>query len=86
MKLKQHYVRLLTYVEACKLIDFVLDKGTDDYACITPGGVSLSLSDECLEEVKAFCSSSFPRFELSQTHPHETEKAIIQNLKQSGII
>lgn len=82
----QYYIRLLTYDQACKVIDFVLDKGTDDYANITVGGVSLSVTDECLKEVKDFCSKSFPQFEIGQEHPEKETQKIIQKLKTAKII
>jgi len=83
---KQYYIRLLSYNEACKVIDFVLDKGTDDYANITLGGVSLSVTEDCLGEVKDFCSKSFPRFEIGQEHPEKVNSEIIQSLKTAKII
>lgn len=82
----QYYIRLLTYGEACKVIDFVLDKGTDDFANITVGGVSLSVTEDCLGEVKEFCSKSFPRFEIGQEHPEKVNQKIVQQLKTLKII
>jgi len=82
----QYYIRLLTYEQACKVIDFVLDKGTDDYANITVGGVSLSVTEGCLKEIREFCSKSFPRFEIGQEHPHKVNQKIVQELRTAKII
>jgi len=85
-KLNQHYIRLLNYEEARKVIKFVDEKKDDNYANITVGGVSLSVTDECLEEVKTFCFNSFPRFEISSEHPEKTNSRIVEQLKKSGVI
>lgn len=82
----QYYIKLLTYEEACKVIDFVLDKGTDDYANVTIGGVSLSITEECLKEVGDFCSKYFPRFEIGQEHPEKVNRKIVQQLKKAKTI
>lgn len=85
-KLNQHYIRLLTYEQAQHIIGFVNSKKDDNYANITVGGVSLSVTDECLEEVKTFCFNSFPRFEISSEHPEKTNSRLVQQLKKSGVI
>lgn len=84
-ELKQHYTRLLRYEEACKVIDFVKAKNDDNYACITAGGVSLSLTDECLQEVRDFCSKSFPRWEIVDEHPEKINSRIAELIKKKKL-
>jgi hypothetical protein len=89
--LDTRFVRLLSYENACKLIDYVRlkDKGTkdSDYAWITVGGVGMNLTDEArLLEVIEFLNGMNVRYEMSTQHPQDTEKEIVKDLKERGVI
>lgn len=82
----QKYIRLLSYEEACLLIDFVNSKKGDNYANITAGGVSISIMESLLPELKKFCDKHFKRFEISDNHPMKTEGMIVEKLKNTRVI
>lgn len=85
------YVRLLSYENACKLIEYVNRNDTgkigDNYANITVGGVCVQLKDdESLLETIEFLNGMGVRYEMSGQPPHETEKQIVKTLKEKGVI
>lgn len=84
------YIRLLSYENACKLIDFVsqFDKGKidDDFAYITVGGVGVQTRDETWAKTLDFLNGLNVRYEVGTTPCHEVEKQIVKDLKQKGII
>lgn len=78
MKL-QRYIRLLSYENALKVIDFVESMEVyDNYANITAGGVSLQILEEDLQKVLAFLNSLNTRFEITVDHPSKVEQSIIK--------
>lgn len=86
-KMFQKYTRLLSYENACLLIDFVNSMdGDHNYANITPGGVSLYLDEEALLGVKVFLDNLEVRYEINDEHPERTNAGIVNFLKEVGII
>ncbi len=85
-KPKQWYLRLLSYDNACKVIDFINKNDKNDYANITTGGVSMQVSDGNWEKVLAFILSLNVRYEVGSVHPHEVEAGIIASLSDAGVI
>jgi len=80
MKL-QRYIRLLSYENAMKVIDFVESlKVYENYASITPGGVSLGILEEDFDKVLDFIKSLGVRYEITLEHPSKVEARIIENL------
>ena len=86
------YIRLLSYDNACKFIDFINSNDTgkleDDYASITTGGVHTQVKDENWQSVLDFLNAmeGNPRYEVGTTPPHEVEANIIVNLKLKDVI
>lgn len=86
MKL-QRYIRLLSYENAMKVIDFVESlKVYEDYACITSGGVSLGILEEDYSKVIDFLNSLEVRYEVSEEHPSKTTAKIVEHLKNLNLI
>ncbi len=86
MKKTTKYLRLLTYDNACKVIEFINTNDKDDYANITSGGVSMQVSDKNWDKVKAFIEALGVRFEIGFESPYKVEQSIVSKLKQDGII
>lgn len=83
----QNYIRLLSYENAMKLINFVESLNNyEDYACITSGGVSLKSTEENHPKILDFLNKLKVRFELTQKHPEIVNKEIVSNLRNAGII
>lgn len=80
------YLRLLTYENACKVIDFINANDENDYANITIGGVSMQVSDENWNKVETFIKSLGVRYEIGTKHPYEVHQQIVCNLKKANII
>lgn len=86
MKL-QRYIRLLSYENALKVIDFVESLNAyENYANITVGGVSLQILEEDLQKVLDFLISLNTRFEITTDHPTKVEQNIVSKLKEKGVI
>jgi len=86
MKL-QRYIRLLSYENAIKVIDFVESlKVYENYACITSGGVSLGVLEEDYGKVLDFLNSLETRFEISEEHPSKTTEKIVEHLKNINLL
>ena len=86
MKL-QLYIRLLSYDNSLKVIDYVESlKVYENYANITVGGISLQVLEEDLQKVLDFIDSLGDRYEISNEHPTKTTDRIISNLKNKGVI
>jgi len=83
----QNYIRLLSYENAMKVIEFVesLDN-YEDYASITSGGVSLKSTEENHPKILEYLNSLKVRFEMSERHPETVNKEIVSNLRNAGII
>lgn len=74
------YVRLLSYANAMKLIEFV-NADKEDYANIVPHGTSVVLAKKSQEQVEDFLKTLDCRYEISEQHPIETHEGIIEALK-----
>lgn len=83
----QYYIRLLSYKNALKVIDYVDSlKVYENYANITVGGVSLQILDDDFEKVLDFIEKLGVRYEISNEHSTKTEANIVKNLKEKGVI
>jgi len=83
----QNYIRLLSYENAMKVIEFVDSLNNyEDYACITSGGVSLKSTEENHPKILEYLHSLKVRFEMSERHPEAVNKEIVSNLRNIGII
>ncbi len=92
------YLRLLSYDNACKVVDYVNKKGKEhqalcrqysernNYAHITVGGVTLQLEESSLDDVMNFVKELNVRYELTEEHPTTVTQQIIKNLKEQNII
>jgi hypothetical protein len=74
------YLRLLSYPNACKVIEFVCINDTNDYANIVPGGVVLEVSEKNWSTVEQFIQSLEVRYEISNIPPHKVVESIKQTL------
>lgn len=77
------YIRLLTYAEACEVIDYYndrFDNGSFTHAFITGGGVCLQGFEIQFKAAHAFLTKKGYRFELNLEHPSQTTKGIINAL------
>ena len=82
----QKYLRLLTYPNACKVIDFINTNDKNDYANITPGGVSMQVSESNWDTVETFIKSLGVRYEVVTEHPSKVTEQIVEDLKTLGKI
>jgi len=72
------YIRLLSYDEACKVIDFV-NENSKHYAYITMGGVGVQTEDWA--DLEKYIQTFTKRYNISSEHPYKTEQRIVSNLK-----
>ncbi len=77
----QKYLRLLNYENACKVIDFINNNDKSDYANITPGGVSMQVTEQNWDKVEEFIKSLGVRYEVGTEAPHKVVDKIVSNLK-----
>ena len=83
----QNYIRLLSYENAMKVIEFVESLNNyEDYANITSGGVSLKSTEENHPKILDFLKSLKVRFELTEKHPEAVNEEIVSNLRKAGVI
>ena len=82
--MKTKYIRLLTYDQACEVIDFTNAQEGDAYANITTGGVSVQSED--FEPIESFLEDKGFRHEWVEEPPHRVTARIIEDLKEQGII
>lgn len=80
------YLRLLTYENACRAIDFINQNDKDDYAHIVPGGVSVDAKTENWEAIENFIKSLDCRYEITIEQPDTIHKKIVATLKDGGLI
>ncbi len=80
------YLRLLTYDNACKVIEFINKNDKADFAHVTPGGVSMQVSNKNWEKVEAFIKSLNVRFEIGLEAPWKVEEHIVSSLREEGVI
>ena len=79
--MKTKYLRLLTYDDACKVINFINKNDKKDYAHITVGGVSMQVLDENWDKVETFIKSLNVRYEIGEVPPYKVEQEIIKEFK-----
>ena len=80
------YLRLLSYENACKVIDFINDLDSENYANITIGGVCMQVKESHWQEVEDFIKSLNVRYEIGDEHPSVVTKNIISELKTRNVI
>lgn len=80
------YIRLLSYENACKVIDFVNSNDKYDYANIVTGGISIQASKKNWKKIEDFIQSLRVRYSIGTLSPHEVKEAIVNNLKSNGFI
>lgn len=80
------YLRLLSYDNACKVIEFINSNDKEDYANITTGGVSMQVADKNWDTVETFIKSLNVRYEVGTTAPYKVEQEIVAKLKRDNII
>lgn len=74
------YIRLLSYKEACEIIKFI-NNMVGCIAGVTPGGVSVTCGDYIDEElIRDELFNNYPRFEITQDHPEQVKKRIVDKL------
>lgn len=75
------YIRLLSYKEACSIIEYI-NSFNGCFAGITPGGVSVSCKGLLSKGfIKDELHRNYPRFEITEDHPKQVEKQIVNDLK-----
>jgi hypothetical protein len=75
------YIRLLSYNNACKLIDFIISNDINDFANIVTGGVCIEVADKNWEKVHDFIISLGVRYEIGTEEPYKVNQQIIEKLK-----
>ena len=86
IQLKQFYIRLISYDNACKVIAFINRNDQKDYANITTGGVSCQVSENNMDKVIGYLESLDCRYEITSEHPEVVNAQIIENLKAKKVI
>jgi hypothetical protein len=86
MKTIQRYVRLLSYDNACKVVEFVNKNDKNDDANIITGGLSIKTTENNLDKIETFIKSLNVRYEIGTETPHKVVAKIISNLKEEGEI
>lgn len=81
----QKYLRLLSYENACKVIDFI-NTDKNDYASIQTGGISIQVSEQNWDTVLAFIESLGVRYEICTEEPYKMVQQIVHDLKKKGVI
>ena len=79
------YVRLLSYNEAIKLIEFVNDY-PDYNAHITVGGVGIEADEKGWGLVETYLECQELRFEITEKHPTKVVAEIKRGLREEGLI
>ena len=82
--MKTKYIRLLTYEQACNVIDFVNKEDNKDYANIVVGGVSVQ--SENFKPIEDYINEREYRHHWSEEKPHKVTEGIIDDLKKRDII
>jgi len=80
--MKTRYIRLLSYYNACNLIEFVNSQDPRNYANITTGGVQVSVPDENWNTAHNFLLSLEVGFQVGSTPPYKIHERIIEQLKE----
>ena len=80
--MEQVYIRLLSFYDANKLIEFVKQLNNESYANITSGGVSLLYkTEEDFEKIETFLKSLNVQFQIGTRHPGLVNQEIAQMFK-----
>lgn len=75
------YIRLLSYTEACKIVEFI-NNIVGCYANITTGGVSVQHGDRIDKDMVTHeLNLHYPRWEITEDPPHEVNKRICKSLR-----
>lgn len=80
------YVRLLTYDNACKLVNYIKKNDENDQAYITTGGVGIYTLEKNIDEILDFLDGLEDKFELSLNHPSHVKENEVEKLKRNNII
>ncbi len=83
-----YYIRLLTYNQACDIIEFYNEKFDDGgkvFANITMGGVFFQGDESHFEVVLEFLQGKGWRYELSTQHPRQATVNIIKHIKERKV-
>jgi hypothetical protein len=84
--MKTYYIRLLSYENAIKLIDFINNNDKIDYAFITVGGVGMQITDDDkLTLIENYLKNLDVRYEIGIEHPYKVTKQIISDLKEKRL-
>jgi hypothetical protein len=75
------YIRLLSYQNACAVIDYINKNDKEDYANIVFGGIQISVSEQNWDKVENFIKSLDMPYELTKEHPAQVNKMIIEIFK-----
>lgn len=86
MGLKTKYIRLLSYDNACKVIDWVMESGGYNYAYITVGGVGVQMPETEFESLEEFVKTLTDYYEIGNEHPTKVTDRIIENLKTNKVV
>jgi len=84
--MKVKYIRLLSYDNACKVIEFINTNDKEDYAHITTGGVSMQVADKNWDKVTTYIASLGVMYEIGDVPPHKVVEEMVTELKTLGII
>lgn len=77
------YIRLLSYENACKVIEFV-NLTQHNYANITHGGIEVEASN--WNEIELYIQSLTDRYEINKEDPHTTQQKLVEIAKFWGVI
>lgn len=80
------YVRLVSYENACKIVDFVNNNDKKDYANITTGGIQMEIDEKNLNIIVDFIKSLDIFYEICNVSPYIVKQQIVDDLKSRGII
>ena len=78
------FIRLLTYDEAVKVCDKMIELG--GYGNITVGGISVEGSKAQWQDLITFLGELDARYELCKDHPTKVSERIVNKLKEDGLI
>ena len=79
--MKTLFIRLLSYPNACKVIDFINNNDKNDYANIVGGGVKMEISEPHIDKIVSFLDSLDVRYEIGNESPDIVTDKIKLKLK-----
>ena len=83
--MKTKYIRLLSYNNACKVIDFINDN-KHGYSYVTVGGIAIQEYNGNWEKIEDFIVSLSVSYEITDIPPHQINREIIRELKDKSVI